>query len=183
MDSSVNLAAILFVVIIIRWMQRNSLTLAPSLTLFTLPTWDEIKRWSFDKKLKKGDIVTVTLLFLGLAPILIAGTETTYGIVIVSAWFVIPGLISYILTHLKRTTTLVHVPREKVRQSLSVTLRELYIEIVKRWHPDHATDIKDFMRRNHITMLANNAFASSDLARLRDLATIKQGNLDTKTAD
>jgi hypothetical protein len=181
MDGFENIAAVLFVMIVMRLMQRSPVSQKPSPTLFTLPSWGEIKRWSFDKKLKKGDIVTALLLGLGLTPLLLAGATASYEMVIVSAWFVIPGLISYVLTHLKRTTTLVHIPQEEVRPSLTATLRELYIEIVKRWHPDHATDIKDFMRRNHITMLANNAFASSDLARLRDLATLKQGNLDTKT--
>ena len=57
----------------------------------------------------------------------------------------------------------------------AVDMRATYIDIVKRWHPDRSVDSTDFFRRNHITMLANAAYANGDEDRLRALNDLKQG--------
>ena len=47
--------------------------------------------------------------------------------------------------------------------------------IVTHAHPDHATDYRDFLRRNHIIALANKASREENFSELQKIASIKIG--------
>lgn len=61
-------------------------------------------------------------------------------------------------------------------KGVTIEMRDLYLAIVKRWHPDQATSTEDFMRRNHITALANKAWDAKDGSELEKLNALKKGD-------
>ena len=129
--------------------------------------WKDFRRFSMNWRFVKEDWITATLVVMVV-------TLISAGSLIAGGLFALGAFVSHTLIHLRTVAELVPTQTVKDGEAES-TMRSVYLSIIKRWHPDHATDSADFFRRNHISMLANSAFEHRDLARLQDLNGLKNG--------
>jgi hypothetical protein len=142
-------------------------------TKVTFPwTRSDITHPSFTWALQKEDLITLFLAVMGVL-IVFSGD----GGVAAGSFFIAGAVFSHIMFHLRASGGLVHTatPYSGAGKDTG-SLREIYLSIVKRWHPDQATSTEDFMRRNHITALANKAWDAKDATSLEALNALKKGD-------
>jgi|GEM_PF-1393438 len=130
----------------------------------------DFARFSLDHRWIREDWITVVLFVMAI-PILLSG-EYFY----IAGIYALFGVVSHVLIHLRRISVLVPTQNVQIDEAddTPAGMRVLFLTIVKRWHPDHAKDIHNFLRRNHITALATRAMRENDSKRLRDIASLKQ---------
>ena len=138
---------------------------------------DQLKLGWLDLRRKEGDKYIALGLFFVLM-LVIGSDEEDFAFSIVLLLF---PVCLYIHHHFVPKPRLVLHEYQKILNNTELDIKErnrvrtFYLDIVKKWHPDHATDYRDFLRRNHIIALANKASREENFSELQKIASIKIG--------